>query len=171
MKMNLVNHEYVKLSRFDIFLEIVEASEQNDDNKLEFFQEMYRTIMEYEKANRININEFHIRIDDIDNHEFFKSKEITIEREIILNAILFAAYNNDIEILKQLTQIPINKYELSQDELGENLDYILTHSIDINEYIDGEEEQIIYNVKENKIEKAYIFNSQKNKSYQRLKKK
>ena len=107
MKMNLVNHEYVKLNRFDIFLEIVEASEQNDDNKLEFFQEMYRTIMEYEKANRINISEFNIRIDDIDNHEFFKSKEITIKREIILNAILFAAYNNDIEIIKQLTQIPI----------------------------------------------------------------
>ena len=140
MKMNLVNYEYVKLEKFLIFLEIVEASEQNDDNKLEFFQKMYRTFMNYEKANRIYLNEFYIRIDDIDNHEYFKTKEITIEREIILNAILFAAYDNDIEILNKLTLIPINKYELSQDDLGKNLDYILTHSMDINEYISGEEE-------------------------------
>lgn len=171
MKMNLVNHKYVILDRLSIFLEIVEASEQNDDNKLEFFQEMYRTIMEYEKANRICLSEFYIRIDDIENHEYFKTKEITIEREIILNAILFAAYNNDIEILKQLTSITINKYELSQDELGENLDYVLNHSMDINEYISGEEERFVYNIKENKIEKAYVFKEQQQKSYQRLKKK
>ena len=171
MKMNLVNHKYVILDRLSIFLKMVEASEQNDDNKLEFFQEMYRTIMEYEKANRICLSEFYIRIDDIENHEYFKTKEITIEIEIILNAILFAAYNNDIEILKQLTQIPINKYEISRDELGENLDYILNHSMDIKEYISGEEERFVYNIKENKIEKAYVFKEQQQKSYQRLKKK
>lgn len=34
MKMNLVNYEYVKLERFLIFLEIVEAAKRNDDNKV-----------------------------------------------------------------------------------------------------------------------------------------
>lgn len=169
MKINLVNYEYVKLERFLIFLEIVEAAERNDDNKMEFFQKIIRTIMDYEKANGIKMSEFYIKITDIENHEYFKKEEITIEREIIQNAILFAAYNNDIEILKKLTQIPIQKYELSQEEVGENLDYILNHSIDINEYISGEEERIVYDIKENKIEKTYIFNHQENKSYQRLK--
>ena len=169
MKMNLVNYEYVKLERFLIFFEIVEAAERNDDNKMEFFQKIIRTIMDYEKANRIKMSEFYIKITDIENHEYFKTKEITIERQTIQNAILFAAYNNDIEILKKLTTIPIQKYELSQEEVGENLDYILNHSIDINEYISGEEERIVYDIKENKLEKTYIFNHQENKNYQRLK--
>ena len=125
--------------------------------------------MDYNKTNKTHIHEFYIRISDIENYEYFKTKEITIERQTIQNAILFAAYNNDIEILKQLTTIPIQKYELSQEEVGENLDYILNHSIDINEYISGEEERIVYDIKENKLEKTYIFNHQENKSYQRLK--
>lgn len=167
--MNLVNYEYVKLDQFLIFSKIIEASEKNDHNKLEFFQKIIRTIKKYEKINRTHINEFYIRISDIENKGYFETKEITVEREIILNAILFAAYNNDIEMLKSLTKIPIQKCELSAPELGANLDYILNHSININEYIMGEEKQIVYNVNENKLEKAYIYNHQKNKSYQRLK--
>ena len=167
--MNLVNYEYIKLHRFLIFLEILEASEEKDDNKLEFFQKIIRTIIDYEKNNRIHINDFYIKITDLENQEYFKTKEITIERETILNAILFAAYNNDIEMLKQLTIIPVQKHEISQSEIGENLDYILNHSIDINEYITGEEERLVYDIKENRIEKAYIFSCHENKSYQRLK--
>ena len=34
MKINLVNYEYVKLDRYLIFYEILQASEQNDDNKV-----------------------------------------------------------------------------------------------------------------------------------------
>ena len=169
MKMNLVNYEYLKLNRFLIFCEILDASDENDEKKQAFFQKIVRTIMDYEKTNRIHISDLYIKIADIENHKYFKTKEITIEREMILNAILFAAYNNDIEILKKLTIIPIQKYELSQSELGESLDYILNHSIDLNEYISGEEERIVYNIKENKLEKTYIFNHQENKSYQRLK--
>lgn len=74
---------------------------------------------------------------------------------MILNAILYAAYNMDIEMLQKLTVIPIQKQQLSQDELGDNLDYILNHSINLNEYINGEKDRIVYNVKYN--DKLYIF--------------
>lgn len=168
MEMSLINYEYMKLHRFLIFLEIVTAADKGDDNKLEFFQKIIRTIMDYEKANGIHINDFYIRITELEQQEYLKEMEVTIERQTILNAILFAVYNNDIEMLNKIRLIPIQKSQLSQSEVGENLDYILNHSIDIEEYIMGEEERIVYNIKENKLEKRYIFNVEESKSYQRL---
>jgi len=166
--MKQVNYEYIKLNKYLIFLEIVKASDEEDDKKLEFFQKIIRTILTYEKTNREHINEFYIRISDLEKQEYLKIKEITVERQTILNAILFAVFNNDIETLKKLTSIPIHKNEIPQSELGDNLDYILNHSIDLNEYIMGENERIIYSDKKNTLEKGYIYNLQENKSYQRL---
>lgn len=168
MKMNLVNYEYVKLDRCLIFYGIVTATDDKNDDKVDFFQKIIRTIMDYERANKTLINEFYIKISDIETQEHLKDIEITVERQMILNAILYAAYNMDIEMLQKLTATPIQKHQLSQDELGDNLDYILNHSINLNEYINGEKERIVYDVKENKLEKAYIFKHQENKSYQRL---
>jgi len=167
--MNIVNNEFIKFDEFTIFCEIVKASDENNDNKLEFFQKIISTIMKYKKENKTHSNEFYIRITDLENQEYIKIQEIPVERQTILNAILFAAYNNDIDMLNKLTLIPIQKYELSQEELGENLDYILTHSMDINEYIYGEEDRIVYNIKESKLEKTYVFKEQQQKSYQRIK--
>ena len=135
----------------------------------EFFQKIIRTIMAYEKSGRIHVSDFYIKISELEQYEYLKEMEVTIERQAILNAIIFAVYNNDIEILNKLRLIPIKKHQLSQSDVGENLDYILNHSIDIQEYIIGEEERIVYNIGENKIEKRYIFNSEESKSYQRLK--
>ena len=167
--MYLVNNEYIITTNFSMYCEIVKAADECNDNKLEFFEKITRVIINYEQAKKEHIDEFYIRVSDLQKLQYVKTQEIPIARQTILNAILFAAYNNDIEILKQLTQIPINKYELSQDELGENLDYILNHSMDINEYISGEEERFVYNINEHRIEKVYIFNCHENKSYQRLK--
>ena len=167
--MNLINYEYIKLPRFSAFREAVIASDENNTNKLKFFEKIISTMIDYEKENRTHIDELYIKTSDLQIQQYIKIEEIPIARESILNAILFAVYDNDIEMLKKLRLIPIKKYELSQDELGDNLDYILNHSININEYMHSEREKLIYNIKENKIEKAYIFNHQENKNYQRLK--
>ena len=69
--------------------------------------------MDYERANKTLINEFYIKISDIETQEHLKDIEITVERQMILNAILYAAYNMDIEMLQKLTAIPIQKHQLS----------------------------------------------------------
>ena len=38
MKMNLVNYEYVKLDRYLIFYGIVTATDDKNDDKVDFFQ-------------------------------------------------------------------------------------------------------------------------------------
>lgn len=169
--MYLVNNEYIITTNFSMYCEIVKAADECNDNKLEFFEKITRVIINYEQAKKEHIDEFYIRVSDLQKLQYVKTQEIPIARQTILNAILFAAYNNDIEILNKLTSISIQKREIPQQELGENLDYVLNHSMDINEYITGEREKFVYNVKEHQIEKAYVFKEQQQKSYQRLKKK
>ena len=133
--MNLVNNEYIKTSVFSMYCSQAKAVDEWDDNKLDFFSKITSVIINYCQAKKKHIDEFYIRISDLENQQYIKIQEIPVARQAILNAILFAVYNNDIEMLNKLRLIPIHKSEISQEELGENLDYILNYSIDINEYI------------------------------------
>lgn len=160
--MELANNQYIKLNKFDIIKEILKATDEEDNSKTIFFQNLLRTVMDYEKKNKLHIECFYIGINELQNQEFFKISEIPITRQTLLNAILIAIFNNDIDIAQKITSFIIKK-ELLPSELGDLLDYILNNSIDMKEYIDGEKERFIYNVQENKIEKEYIFQSPKSK--------
>ncbi len=43
--------------------------------------------------------------------------------------------------------------------MSELFDYVLEHSIDINELTKEEKEKLIYKEKENKLEKGYVYSS------------
>ena len=66
--------------------------------------------------------------------------------------------NNDIDIAIKLKPY-IYKKSVLPTELGDMLDYVLEHNIDICEYLNGENLRIIYNDKLNKFEKGYIYNN------------
>ena len=166
--MNLVNYEYIKLDTFSIFTEIIKSLDEEDDARLNFFQKLNGIIMDYEREYRIHISDFYIRISDLENQQCLNIDKIPVERQIVLNSILYAVYNNDLEMLDKLTSIDIQNYEILQSELGGNLNYILNHSMDINEYINGEEERLVYVEKESKLEKTYIFNYRKKEKSKKL---
>ena len=51
--MELVNKKYVKMHKFDIFRQMVNAGateKEQDDEKVAFFQKMLNVVMEYERS-------------------------------------------------------------------------------------------------------------------------
>lgn len=166
--MNLINKEYIKIDKLGIFSEILSASDKEDKEKLIFFQKLLHTVMDYKKENKHNTETIYIRISDLKEPEILKISEIPIERQTILNSILYATFNNDTDMIKKLISKTIMKNEVLPNELGDTLDYVLAHSIDMNEYITGENERLIYSDKKNKLEKGYIYNLKENKNYKKL---
>jgi len=47
--MELANKEYIKLSIPDIYVKIVEAVDENDKLKLDYFQDFASSVRDYEK--------------------------------------------------------------------------------------------------------------------------
>lgn len=156
--MNLINKEYIKIDHLDIFEETLKASDEENKEKLIFFQKLLHTITDYKKKNKHHIGIVYIKISELKNPKILNISEIPIERQTILNAILYATFNNDIDMIKRLISKTIMKNEVLPSELEDTiLDYILDHSIDMNEYLTDEKERLIYSDKSNQLEKGYIY--------------
>ena len=160
--MYLVNEEYIEINEFGIFTEIVRASDKNDFKRVKFFEQLLQIVLNYKKKNKRNIETIYIRISDLKEPEMLKISEIPIERQVILNALLYAAFENDIDMIKEISSLSIGKNELLSNELGNTLNYILCHSIDMNEYLTNEKERIIYNERLKELETGYIYQSKEN---------
>ena len=152
--MELVNKNYVKMYKFNIFLEMVKAGateQEQDDKKVEYFQNLLRTVMTYEKDTRQHIEDFYIPVKDID----IKDTEVT--REIIINALVYASITKDFKMVKEITPyLYAKRYKISAG--NEILDYILEHGMTPEEFIDGESEKLIYNSQTETLEYGYIHN-------------
>ena len=168
--MELINSRYIGLDKFSIFSEIVKATDEENNTKIAFFQKLLTTLLKYEKERKTHANAIYISMDSLCNPRLFPTPELPIKRQTLLNATLFAGYNGDIDTAQKLTSF-FPRNEISPNELGELEDYVLEHSMDMNEYFVGEKERLIYNEKENKIEKGYIFFCEKQQGHkkQRLK--
>ena len=152
--MELANKNYVKMYKFDIFHEMVKAGateKEQDDKKVEFFQNLLSVVMNYEKETRQHIEEFYIPVDDID----IKDTEVT--RELIINALVYASITKDFKMVKEITPyLHAKRYKLS---IGNKImDYILEHGMTTEEFIDGESEKLIYNNQSGTLEYGYIHN-------------
>lgn len=155
--MKLVNHNFIQLDKMDIFHEFVKSPKLKvDSKKLEFFQKVFDTLSDYEREYRETINTLYISIDNLTDTTIIKVSALPIERQRLLNATLFAIYNKDFEIVSNLTSFFIKK-EVLPSELGNVLDYVLDHSLDMNEYLEVEREKFIYFEDDNKIERGYLF--------------
>lgn len=152
--MELVNKNYIKMYKFSIFTEMVKAGateKEQDDKKVEFFQNLLSVVMNYEKETHQHIEEFYIPIKDIDIND------IEITRETIVNALIYACDVKDFKMIEEITPyLYVKRYKLI---IGNRItDYILEHGISPDEYIDGEKEKLIYNSQTNSLEFGYIHN-------------
>lgn len=157
--MERINNNYIKVTKPDIFLQIAKESDSNNSSKLAYFEDLITTILEYEKENNDHIYDIFLPISDFNEIDLLY---IPIKRQTIINAYLFANMNNELALSIKLKGL-IAKKELNLKELGNLEIYILNHSMDLNEYIDGEAIRTIYNSKENKLENGYIFNCEESK--------
>lgn len=157
--MELVNKKYVKLSRFDVFKEQITALESKDKSKQIYFQKLGQVLMDYEKDNKIHVKDIYISRDSFYVQKNLNSERAFITRNSLINALLIAMINNENDIAIKLSNF-LSKTKILSTELGDLLNFILDNNIDINEYYWGEEDKIIYNDVENKIEEGHIYTNE-----------
>ena len=158
--MELINNHYIKTDEFDIFVEIVKASESGNVYKQKYFQNLIKNILEYEKKSKNYISEIFLPKNDFTKEEILN---VPIKRQTILNAYVFASISGEITLSSEISKF-LSKKEILSNELDNISDYILEHSINIDEYFDGESIRFIYNSQENRIKNGYIFNHEKQKT-------
>lgn len=166
--MELINNKYVKFSKLDLCYQQVKASELGDESIEIYFNNIMRVFLDYERERKKRISYIYISKDNFYIQKLLKQSEIIIPRQTTLNALVFATINNDIDIAKKLSLIIFNKQFLP-GELGDLLDYVLTHGIDINEYYDSEKPRIIYNEIDNSLEEGYVFETRQKENVKQLK--
>lgn len=151
--MELVNKNYVKMYKFDIFHEMVKAGateKEQDDEKVKFFQNLLSVVTKYEKETHTHIEEFYVPVKNID------IKDADITREIIINALVYASITKNFKMVENITPyLYAKRYKLSVG--NEILDYILEHSLTADEFIDGESEKLIFNSDNNSLEYGYVY--------------
>lgn len=166
--MELINNKYVKFSNFDLCYQQVKGSEIGDESREIYFNKIMMVLLDYQRAKKNHISYIYINKDNFYIQQILEKSEIMISRQTVLNALVFATFNNDIDIMRQLSLL-ISKKKFLPKELGNLLDYVLSHSMDINEYFDGEEPRIIYNDQENRLEEGFVFETRKIEEVKQLK--
>ncbi|MBQ3021277.1 MAG: hypothetical protein IJD92_03535 [Bacilli bacterium] len=165
--MELINNEYIKVSKSDLYIEQIKAESEKDNKRLNYCFNLLKTLSEYESKNKTYINYVYVNRNSEHVQEFYKNINFTLSRESILNALTFATLEKDYDMSSKLGDLLLKKWYYNAPE--ELLNYIMNHNMDINEYLDGEKEKFIYNDTLNIIEKGYIFknNNNLNKTYKK----
>ena len=158
--MELINNHYIKIDKYDIFVGIVKASETKNIYKQEYFKNLIDTLLEYEKESKINISEIFLPVNDFTKEEILN---IPIKRQTILNAYVFANISGEKVLSAKINKF-LSKKEVFSSELVNISDYILDHSMNIDEFFDGESIRFIYDDHNKKIKNGYIFNHEKQKT-------
>lgn len=154
--MEIINKNFIKLDKFFITQQIIISSENKDSKKLDFFTNLFTAIINYQHSNRTNIDYIYISINDLKNDNIFKITDLPISRQSIINATLFAILNGDLDKIQELKKY-FFKQKTYKSEMPKLFNYVLEHSMDINEYMDKEKIRFIYKEKESKLEKGYIY--------------
>ena len=157
--MEIINNRYIKIDKTDIFYQLVELSESKNTYMSQYFQTLLSTMFEYEKENKLFVKELYLNRDDFSEDILLN---INIKRHTLLNAYVIANLNGNADLAAEIGKL-LNNKEVTFEQLGDLKEFILDHCININEYYDGEVKKIIYNSKENTLEKGYIYNFDKAK--------
>lgn len=159
--MEIVNSEYIKFYRFDLFHEIVKADFETNKRTKKFFENVVKSVLQYDREQKGNLVDIiYIKIDSLKDYGIINLSNVPISRQCLLNAMLYAVYSGDIVKL-QVLSVLMEMEEIMPNQLGDMLSYVLEHSMDFNERMDGECERYIYFVKTKRIEKGYIYSDGK----------
>ena len=82
--------------------------------------------------------------------------KIPITRNSLFSATLFAIYSGEVEVAQKLQKY-FYKDKIYKEEIPDLFNYVLEHSIDMNEYFNGERKRLVYSNTNNKLEEEYIY--------------
>lgn len=155
--MEFINKFYVKVDKKDLSDCI---NNEFCDTSLIF--EMFNCINEYENMNGVSVDSFYLSV--LSKHYRCLSNifSIPIKRSTLINAYIQSLILQDQKKLILLSDYIMHK-ELSFKENICLFNYVLNHSMDIDEFLNGQDLKLVFNDETCELEKNYIYNNSKQK--------
>ncbi len=151
--MDLINNNFVRISRSDMFNILLKMS---NDDVFEETRVLLLKLLSYEASNDEYAHDIYFSVDSKFVKTLVGHYPLCIKRQTLLNSCFHAARLNEYDILFKLGML-LPMFEVPLDNMGDLSDFVLTHSINPNEYFDGEKDRIIYDDVVKSFKRAFIY--------------
>ena len=156
--MELVNKVFAKVDRFDLLCIMTNQSIESS-----VIKKLITIINDYERLNESYVGEFYINTSGSCFQELNNISEFMVSRKVLLNAFTYAGYNCDLDVLFNLKPFVFKK-QVSIKELGSLFDYVMEHSMNFDEFCDGQEQKLIFDDSDGSFRYDFIYEDN-NKRY------
>ena len=156
--MELVNKVFAKVDKFDLLY--IMANQSIESSAIE---KLITIINDYERLNKSYVGEFYLNTSGLFFHELNNISEFMVSRKVLLNAFTYAGYNCDLDVLFNLKPFVFKK-QVSIKELGSLFDYVMEHSMNFDEFCDGQEQKLIFDDSDDSFRYDFIYEDN-NKRY------
>ena len=148
--MELVNKEFAKVDKVDLFYLTTDDSSKGVADKL------LKDVLQYEKENNTYVGEFYLSTDGLYYHDLNNVNKFMVSRKSLLNALNYAGYTLAWDVILKLQPF-ISKKQVFLEELGNLSDFVMDHSMDFNEFCDGQEKKLIFDENSNSFKNDFIY--------------
>ena len=148
--MELVNNDFAKVDKVDLLYLTTDDSSKGVADKL------LKDVLQYEKENNTYVGEFYLSTDGLYYHDLNNVNKFMVSRKSLLNALNYAGYTLAWDVILKLQPF-ISKKQVFLEELGNLSDFVMDHSMDFNEFCDGQEEKLIFDENFNNFKNDFIY--------------
>ena len=148
--MELVNKEFAKVDKVDLFYLTTDDSSKGVADKL------LKDVLQYEKENNTYVGEFYLSTDGLYYHDLNNVNKFMVSRKSLLNALNYAGYTLAWDVILKLQPF-ISKKQVFLEELGNLSDFVMNHSMNFNEFCDGQEKKLIFDENSNSFKNDFIY--------------
>ena len=148
--MELVNNDFAKVDKVDLLYLTTDDSSKGVADKL------LKDVLQYEKENNTYVGEFYLSTDSLYYHNLNNVNKFMVSRKSLLNALNYAGYTLAWDVILKLQPF-ISKKQVFLEELGNLSDFVMNHSMDFNEFCDGQEKKLIFDENSNSFKNDFIY--------------
>lgn len=134
--MERVNKDYVRVDKIDLLCNV-------EGDKSGIVQNLLNCIFNYERDNNTYVGDFYMDVNGIYYSRLASVYEFPVNREGIINSFAYAGYENNLQMLFALRSY-LEFDNVSVKKLGKLSDYVLEHSMSLNEYFEGEPDKLVF---------------------------
>jgi len=156
--MEIINNQYVEVSRYDVFKIMLAANEMQNEHLSELCSQLFTTILDYDRQKKCVVPEVYVSTSSPLFTGASEIMSIPVKWESVRNACVNATLDDKFAISYRLSLALIKK-EVYPDDLQDLLNYVLENGIDVRERVYGEQERPIYDEQSNTIKEGKIFES------------
>jgi hypothetical protein len=137
--MEAVSKFYIKVDKADLLESIKSVIYRHGQ-----VEELLGKLENYERNNNISVDSFYLCVVSSYFKEVISAHDLSVKQDSILNAYLQSLFLGNTDVSTRLSLFLKNE-RASYRDLGCDLyNYVLGHSMSFDEFINGEEEQLLY---------------------------